>query len=251
MLGRNGVCRIETESMTRSLPSRMVRPAIVLLLVAASSAWGSDLYVRPGARMRFAAPMRVQGNRPNYAERPAPNAGRPGAGARPAPNGMNRPGAINTLHRPEAQQHLGEWMEAHRSLSPQQQQNALEAEPGFRELRPEEQQRMHNQLTRLNAMSPEQRQRTIARTEWMEHLAPQERQQVNSALRQLGSLPQDRSFAVGRAFRSVQGMPPMERQAYLNSPQFRSQFNDQERGTLNNLLNVSPLLPPPNLGMVH
>ncbi len=155
---------------------------------------------------------------------------------------------MNLPRRPDSQQHLNEWMDTHRNLSPEQQHNALEAEPGFRQLRPEQQQRMHNQLSRLNSMSPEQRQRTIARTEWMEHLAPQQRQQVRSAMAQLGSLPQDRSYAVGRAFRSLQGMPLAERQVYLNSPQFRDQFNDQERGTLNNLLEVSPLLPPANLG---
>ncbi len=107
---------------------------------------------------------------------------------------------------------------------------------------------MHNLVTRLNSMSPEQRQRVTARTEWMERLAPQQRQQVRSAMAQLGSLPRDRSYAVGRAFRAVEAMPPAERQAYLNSPQFQGQFNDQERGTLNNLLIVSPLLPPANLG---
>ena len=163
---------------------------------------------------------------------------------------MNRPGEMGTPHLPGAQ-HLSEWMDAHRNLSPQQQQSALEQEPGFRQLRPEQQQRMYNQLSRLNSMSPEQRQRTIARTEWMEHLAPQQRQQVRSAMAQLGGLPQDRSYAVGRAFRSIQAMPPAERQFYLNSPQFRGQFNDQERDTLNNLLNVSPLLPPANLGAVR
>lgn len=199
--------------------------------------------------MRFAAPMYAQGGNRGFGERPAPNVGRPGSGVgRPAPNAMGRPGGMNTPHRPDSQQHLREWMDEHRNLSPEQQHSALEAEPGFRQLRPEEQQRMHNQLSRLNSMSPEQRQRTIARTEWMEHLAPQQRQQVRSAMAQLGSLPQDRSYAVGRAFRSIAAMPPAERQAYMNSPQFRGQFNDQERGTLNNLLNVSPLLPPANLG---
>ncbi len=158
---------------------------------------------------------------------------------------------MGTPHRPGAQQHLGEWMDAHRNLTPQQQQSALEEEPGFRQLKPEEQQRMHNQLSRLNSMSPEERQRTMARTEWMERLAPQQRQQVRSAMAQLGSLREDRSYAVGRAFYSLKAMPPAERQAYLNSPQFRSQFNEQERGTLNNLLNVSPLLPPANLGASH
>ncbi len=247
--------------MTRSPSSRIARPRMALPIVWAvlfvwsfgtRAALAAGPHGRSGFGMGFAAPVRGQGNNRNLNARPGPNTGRPGAGeARPAPNAMSRPGTLNTPHRPDAQQHLGEWMDAHRNLSPQQQQNALDAEPGFHQLKPEEQQRMHNQLNRLNSMSPEQRQRTMARTEWMEHLAPQQRQQVRSAMVQLGSLPQDRSYAVGRVFRSLQAMPPAERQAYLNSPQLRSQFNDQERGTLNNLLNVSPLLPPPNLGAGH
>ena len=236
--------------MTRSISSRLVLPMMwAALFFWGSGARASGPHEQPGSRMRFPAPMYAQGGNRNFGERPAPNAGHPGpGGGRPAPNPMGRSGAMNTPHRPDAQQHLREWMDAHRNLSSEQQHNALEAEPGFRQLKPEEQQRMQKLVTRLNSMSPEQRQRTIARTEWMEHLAPQQRQQVRSAMAQLGSLPQDRSYAVGRAFRSIEAMPPAERQAYMSSPQFRGQFNDQERGALNNLLNVSPLLPPPNLG---
>lgn len=245
--------------MTRSTSSRIVRPArafsmlwtvVCVSALGAGGAQAASLPGQPAPPVRFAALLRGQGNNRNLNARPGPNAGRPGpGGGRPTPNAMSRSGAVSTPHRPDAQQHLSEWMDAHRNLSPQQQQSALEAEPGFHELRPEEQQRMHNQLNRLNSMPPEQRQRTIARTEWMEHLAPQQRQQVRAALAQLGSLSQERSYAVGRAFRSLQAMPPAERQAHLNSPQLRGQFNDQERGTLNSLLNVSPLLPPPNLGV--
>ena len=38
-------------------------------------------------------------------------------------------------------------------------------------------------------------------------------------------------------------MPDYQRQQYMNSPAFRSQFNDQERGTLGNLMSVEPYLP--------
>ena len=239
--------------MTRRRSSRLVLTmlwaGLSLLGLGARAAKAAGSHGQPGSRIRFAAPMYVQGTNRNFNARPTPNPRRamPGGG-RPAPNSMGRPGGMGVPHRPGAQQHLGEWMDAHRNLSPEQQHSALEAEPGFHQLRPEEQQRMHNLVTRLNSMSPEQRQRTLARTEWMEHLAPQQRQDVRSALAQLGSLPPDRSYAVRRAFWSLQAMAPAERDGYLNSLQFRGQFNDQERGTLNSLLNVSPLLPPANLG---
>ena len=40
-------------------------------------------------------------------------------------------------------------MSQHRNLSPQQQQQALDREPGFRDLPQETQQRMHNRLAQL------------------------------------------------------------------------------------------------------
>ncbi len=138
------------------------------------------------------------------------------------------------------QQHLAEWMDSHRNLPLAQQQSALENEPGFHSLKPQEQQRMHDRLQQLNALPPQQQQRVIARTEAMERLAPAQRQQIRGAAAQLGSLPPDRRQAVASAFHSALNLPEGQRQAWLNSPQTRAQFNDQERGTLDNLLQVAP-----------
>ena len=175
------------------------------------------------------------------AEQPANRAAPRGPVNRQPPAAATSSGAGRAANQP----HLSQWMESHRNLPLSQQQSALEAEPGFHELKPQEQQRMRNLVTRLNSMPPEQRQRTIARTEWMERLQPVQRQQVRGAMAQLGSLPPGRARAVGRLFRSLQSMPEGERQNYLNSPQFRGEYNDQERATLGNLLTVAPLIPPP------
>ena len=140
-------------------------------------------------------------------------------------------------------QHLGQWMASHRNLSPEQQQRALAAEPGFRQLQPQVQQRMYDRLNQLNRMSPAEQQRTLSRTEQMERLAPQQRQQIRGAMQQLGSLPEDRRRAVAHTYHQLNAMSPEQRGAYMNSPQYRSQFNDQERETVNNLLTVSPYLP--------
>jgi hypothetical protein len=142
-------------------------------------------------------------------------------------------------------QHLAQWMESHQNLSLEQQQRALQQEPGFRQLPQETQQRLHDRLTQLNNMSPEQRQRVTDRTEAMERLSPDQRGQVRGALSALGALPQQRRMAVARVFRALRDMPDAQRQAYLNSPQMRTQFSDQERATLNNLFTVAPYLPPP------
>jgi hypothetical protein len=147
------------------------------------------------------------------------------------------------------QEHLAQWMDRHSNLSPTDQQRALENEPGFRNLPAQTQQAMRNRLTELNNMTPEQRRRRLERTEAMERLTPPQRQQVRGALEQYRGLPEDRRRLVARAFHDLREMPEPQRQAILNSDRFRSQFSDQERGTLSNLLTVEPYLPvqrPPN-----
>lgn len=159
------------------------------------------------------------------------------APVRPAPK------AAPNAQGPRNQEHLAEWMNRHRDLSLQQQQKALEGEPGFREYPAQTQQRLRDRLTQLNNMRPAQRERILELNEATEHLSPPQRQQVGGAVRQLGSLPEDRRHAVARAFRDLRAMPEGERQQYMNSPAFRSQYNDQERSTLNNLMSVEPYLP--------
>ncbi len=144
---------------------------------------------------------------------------------------------------PRNQEHLAEWMNRHRDLTLPQQQKALENEPGFKEYPAQTQQRMRDRLSQLNNMPTEQRTRILERNEAMEHLAPNQRQQVRGAMLQLGALPEERRKAVARAFRDLRGMPEAQRQQYLNSPAYRSQFSEQERGTVNNLMSVEPYLP--------
>ena len=62
-------------------------------------------------------------------------------------------------------------------------------------------------------------------------------------MEQYRELPEDRRRLVARAFRDLREMPQPQRQAMLNSDRFRSQFSDQERNTLSNLLAVEPYLP--------
>lgn len=159
--------------------------------------------------------------------------------AAPPAHGASKPQNIKQQNQP----HLSQWMETHRSLPLNQQQSALEREPGFRDLPSQTQQRMRERLTQLNNMPDEQRRRILDHTEAMEHLTPPQRQQVRGAMQQLGALPVDRRRAVARTFRDLREMPPAQRQATLSSDRFRSQFSDSERGTLTNLLAVEPYLP--------
>jgi hypothetical protein len=159
----------------------------------------------------------------------------PMAGPHPAPK--------QNQEQKQKQEHLAQWMDRHSNLSLADQQKALEDEPGFRDLPPQTQQRYRDRLTQLNNMTPEQRQRILARTEDMEHLTPPQRQQVRGALEQYRSLPEDRRRLVARAFRGLREMPLPQRQAMLSSDRFRSEFSEQERSTISNLLAVEPYLP--------
>lgn len=190
----------------RSLPT-----AVAALLLCAGAA---GVLAQPGS-----------GRRSGFGAHPAMAAARPGGGQK------------------QNQEHLAQWMDRHSNLPLPEQQRALENEPGFRDLPPQTQQRMRDRLTQLNGMPLEQRQRLLERNEVIEHLTPAQRQQFRSSVQQLGRLPEDRRRLVARAFRDLREMPQPQRQAILSSDRFRSQFSDQERGTLSNLLAVEPYVP--------
>lgn len=143
-------------------------------------------------------------------------------------------------------EHLAEWMNQHGSLSPQQQQQALESEPGFHDLPPQTQQRMLQRLNQLDAMAPAQRQRVIARTEAMERLTPEQRGEVRTAMSQLGALPFEDRRQVAQLFRSLRDLPANQRIPALQSGRFPTLVSEQDRAVLMNLLRVEPMLPPPS-----
>jgi hypothetical protein len=170
--------------------------------------------------------------------------------AGPGPQAEHRAGpnpAANQAGRAPKGEHLAEWMNQHSNLTPQQQQQALDREPGFNGLPAQTQQRMRDRLTQLNAMTPEQRQRVLKNNEHMETLTPDQRGQVRGAMEQLGALPQDQRRVVARSFRELRDLPPDQRIAAMS----RLPLNDAQRATLGNLIRVEPLLPPPELAQPH
>ena len=140
-------------------------------------------------------------------------------------------------------EHLGTWLQQHNSLTPEQQERALQSEPGFNRLPPELQQKLLNRLRQINRMPPNQRQRTVDRIEAMEHLSPQMRQQVRFSVQQFHALPDDRQRLVKKAFRDLRDYPPEQRSAIMRSGQFGQEFTPQERGILSNILRVEPYEP--------
>lgn len=146
-----------------------------------------------------------------------------------------------TLHHPgRDQEHLLQWMDRHSNLTPDQQQRALEREPGFHDLPPQTQQRMRDRLSQLNHMNPDRRRRWLERNEAIAQLAPQQRQQVRDAMHQFGSLPPERRHQVAQAFRELRDLPPDQQQNLVNSDQYRARFSPDERQALSGLLSIEP-----------
>jgi hypothetical protein len=165
----------------------------------------------------------------------------------PGQKGGSRSGGLPHIpgsgHPGQNKEHLPQWMARHSDMPLAEQQKALESEPGFHDLPAETQQRLRDRLTQLNNMPPEQRRRLLERNEAIANMSVTQRQQFRGAMQQFGSLPQDRRRLVGRAFRDLREMPEPQRQALMNSDRFRTQFSDEERNTLNNLLAVEPYIP--------
>jgi hypothetical protein len=166
---------------------------------------------------------------------------------RPPPTGaMVQPGSQPHLVGPNGRrggEHLPEWMEQHRGMTLEQQQAALDREPGFRELPVQIQIQMHQRLAQLNAMTPEMRARTLAHTEAMERLTPAQRSLVRGAMEQLGSLPPDQRRQVIRSFRELRMLPPEQRFGMMNSPRY-GWLSYAQRTVLTNLIMIAPMLPP-------
>ena len=174
-------------------------------------------------------------------QRPAPIERRP-----PPTGAVEQRGSQQHLVGPDGRrggEHLPEWMEQHRGMTLEQQQAALDREPGFRELPVQTQIQMHQRLAQLNAMTPEMRARTLAHSEAMERLNPAQRMQVRGAMEQLGLLPMDQRRQVVRSFRELRMLPPEERMGMMNSPRY-GWLNYEQRTVLTNLIVIAPMLPP-------
>ncbi len=126
-------------------------------------------------------------------------------------------------------------------MSPQEQQRALEQEPGFSQLPAQQQANMRARLLQLNQMPPEQRQQTLNRIESMERLTPEQRQHITSTMGQLRALPQEQKQQVTRAFASVRQLPPDQREAAARG--YSAQMNPQQREAFGNLMQAEPYLP--------
>ena len=153
-----------------------------------------------------------------------------------------------------------------------QQQQALEANPRFRELSPDRQERVRDSLRRFQAlpsdrreellgrirrfqqMPPERQRELIERQRRFRELPPDERERIEQrfdAFRRLSpeqrerareiyssrwrDLSPDRRRAVMDEFRRLRALPPDERERRLAQPDVAGRFNAEERQLLREL----------------
>ena len=162
-----------------------------------------------------------------------PVAGFQAAPAQKSPNG-NHPGAKGGGRK------MGDWLQAHKNLPPDQQMKLLENDPFFKRLPPQRQNELRERLKKFNSLPPEKRDQALQRMEFLSKLSSTQREQLRNASQQLKGLPPERQVAVHTAVRHLRQMPPDERKQVLESDRFKTTFSDQEQKLISQLAELNP-----------
>lgn len=141
------------------------------------------------------------------------------------------------------QVHLVQWMERHSNLSLPEQQDALQNEPGFRELPRQVQQYELSELAHLYSMDPHVRTRILEHNEALEPLSAAQQKQWRIAVQDLSSIPSPRRHLLLHAIMDLRELPIEQRQQVLNSPGFSAHFSDAERKIIGTILTAEPYSP--------
>jgi len=158
----------------------------------------------------------------------------------PPAQGNSQKPSKNSGNNPKPTHKMGDWLNEHKDLPPEQQEKLLENDPNFKKLPPERQAELRERLRKFNNLSPEQQQRVRQRMQFMASLTSDQRQQVRDANQQLQGLPQDRQVMVHKALRHLRQMDPQQREQEMNSERFKGIFSDKERGILGKLAAINP-----------
>ena len=167
------------------------------------------------------------------------------AWAQQGQSSKNPPAGRSAEAGPGAQHHHGEagaWLRRYKDLPPDQQQKALENDPEFKNLSPERQAKLRQRLQQFNSLPPERKDKIVRRMETFQKMPHQQRQQVRDLTTRMRALPEERRRPMRQALLQLSKMPPDQQQKTLDSPQYKSQFSDDERDILRGLaqLKVRP-----------
>jgi hypothetical protein len=135
--------------------------------------------------------------------------------------------------------HKGDWLRKYFGLPPAQREQTLEKDPSFRALPPDAQKHLLDRLRTFNSLPSDKQQKILNRMEIYEHLPPEKQAEANSLYQQYHSLPSDQKSQVSQAFRKMRDMSPEQRSQYMNSNEFQSSFNDQQRDLLRGMSDLT------------
>ena len=145
----------------------------------------------------------------------------------PPPAANTAPHATPPAH-PGDPRH-GDWLRKYKDLPPDQQMKALENDPNFKKLPPERQEKLKQRLAQFNNLSPEQREKIVKRMRKFENLTPAQKQQARALAQRYRDVPPERRQKMRRAIHELAQMSLDDRNKALDSPQYRSNFTDNER----------------------
>jgi hypothetical protein len=122
-------------------------------------------------------------------------------------------------------------------MTPEQRERALEKFP------PEQQARIRQQLEHFDTRPEQQRQRVIQEYKQYSNLPPESQRLVTRQIQFLNHLPDDRGPVVRAELGRLRRMSDAERQARLNSEDFKNKFTPDEQKALADISENIPLAP--------
>lgn len=99
---------------------------------------------------------------------------------------------------------------------------------------PERRKKIEEQLNHYQSLSPSEKRDLRSRYQGFNQLSPEKQNQARRVYRQFGQLPPGRQAPVRSEFENLRTMPEAERNARLNSDEFRTKYNDKEQAILRN-----------------
>ncbi|HWF10160.1 MAG TPA: DUF3106 domain-containing protein, partial [Bryobacteraceae bacterium] len=83
-------------------------------------------------------------------------------------------------------------------------------------------------------------ERRLNRLERLNSLPPRRQNQVRRSMRDLNALPGDRKKAVNQELQRMSSLPDADRQAHMNTDDFRNRFSPSEQEMIGNLNELLP-----------
>lgn len=133
----------------------------------------------------------------------------------------------------------GDWLMKNKNLAPQDREKALENDPNFKNLPPDRQQRLRKRLEWFNTLPPERQQHVLNNMNAWNSLTPEQQARAKDLFGRYRQLPMERKRVMRQAFTMLRGLDPVQRQAAIESPRFKSTFSDSERDLLRGMTELS------------